>query len=483
MPSAKGTTRRPSRPTSNRRTYGSRKKSSATPFIIIGCIVVLGILGFAIYKMTSGPTSHLDLNKLEKYVNSTNTTPLQLKDGEAVYLDFSNGMNAAFASNEAKDVLQALGNKLNGKNSSTTFYSLANNQITELSAGSDTQLYNHIMNPSSYDNQSAPIQAALEKIVADKTAALLITDYEEYNNGRIQQAAYAKESFIQWLASGGTIFFYEWDYTEGNKQKKLFVTVFDDSYYRLVSKVSDAMGLVSNSFIKHFVLGGQDFAFPEQMSQDGANYRNANGKDIVTCVNHFINYNKPSADAEGHPEAFSPLSNLYGPMAQYYSLGTDWEGVTINAEGRDDFHLFSKLYVDFNAQSGYDITQIEARAFNVTETVDSIGSSKNNVAQEVSKFVTSSMIKASDMPGYQEIFVDLTEGFNPKKLPAGMGIADLIRINIQISKATPRIEEARNFFEWEGNNSLAASVINTLQASEVNPTGRVLFSYYINVNH
>ena len=89
------------------------------------------------------------------------------------------------------------------------------------------------------------------------------------------------------------------------------------------------------------------------------------------------------------------------------------------------------------------------------------------------------MVKASDPKGYQEIIVDLDDAFNSKKLPAGMTGGDLIRINLQISEATPRIEEARQFFSWEGNNSLASSVINTLQSADVTPVGRVIFSYYI----
>ena len=479
MPNARGNSR-PSRSNSNnRRRNGGSKKKSLTPFIIIGCVAVLALLGFAIYKMIGDGHTELDVNKLDKYVAESNTLPAQLKDGEAVYLDFSNGMNAAFASNEAKEVLRALVDKLNGKSSAATFYSLANNKITELETNSDTQLYNLIMNPGSYDNQSAPIQAALEKIVDDDVPALLITDYEEYNNGAIQQAAYAKESFINWLASGYTIFFYEWDYTEGAKAKKLFVTVFDDSYHRLVSKVDDAMSQVSNGFVNQYVLGGRDFAFPESMPQDGANYRNAKGKDVVTCVTHFVNYNKPQANAQGDPEAFAPLNSLYGPMAQYYEFGTDWEGITMNAEGRADFHLLSKLYVNFDAQSGFDIKQVEARAFNMTETIDSVGTQAKIVAPEVLKFVKSSMVKASDPKGYQEIIVDLDDAFTSKKLPAGMTDSDLIRINLQISEAAPRIEEARQFFSWEGNNSLASSVINTLQSEDVTPVGRVIFSYYI----
>lgn len=437
------------------------------------------MLGFAIYKMFKDTGHSFDLKKLDQYVAESNMQPAQLKEGEAVYLDFSNGMNAAFADDEAKEVLRALVNKLNGKSSAATFYSLANNKITELETNSDTQLYNIIMNPGSYANQSAPIQATLEKIVADDVPALLITDYEEYNNGAIQQAAYAKESFTNWLASGYTIFFYEWDYTEGTKRKKLFVTVFDDSYHRLASKVSDAMSQVSSGFVNQYVLGGRDFAFPESMPSDGANYRNAKGKDVVTCVKHFVNYNKPHANAEGNPEAFAPLNSLYGPMAQYYELGTDWEGITMNAEGREDFHLLSKFYVDFGAQSGFDIKQVEARAFNMTETIDSVGTPAKIQAPEVLKFVKSSMVQVPDTQGVQEIIVNLDENFNSKKLPAGMTATDLIRINIQISEVAPRLEEAKSFFGWEGNKSLSASVINTLQSSKVNPAGRVIFSYYI----
>lgn len=482
MPSAKGSRRRSPQPSRNRRPSGNKKSSTPTILIIVGCVAVLGLLGFGIYKLLGSPEDNFNAANLDKYVEASSPTPLQLNDGEAVYLDFSNGMNSAFASGQSKEILKALVNKLSGKTTDATFYSLANNKITELASESDTQLYNRIMAPSSYANQSAPIQAALEKIVSDKVPALLITDYEEYNGGLIQQAAYAKESFINWLTMGGTIIFYEWDYTEGAKQKKLFVTVFDDSYYRLASKVSDAMAVVDNSFVNQYVLGGRDFAFPEQMPTEGANYRNSKGQDIVTCVPKPKNYNDPKAKASGDPNAFSPLANLYGPMAQYYPMPVDWEEVVVNAKGLADFHLLSKLYVDFDAQSGYDITAIEARAFNVQETVDSISANVQIEPAEIQNFVTGTMTKAADLPGYQEIIVDLAEKFNPQHLPTGMRMADVMRINICISAAKPKIEEARAFFTWEGNNSLAASVINTLQASEVNPTGRVLFSYFIKSN-
>ena len=59
-----------------------------------------------------------------------------------------------------------------------------------------------MMNSVNYKKQRAPIEKTLERIILNNQPALLMTDFEEYNGGLIQKAAYAKKYFIDWLAKG-----------------------------------------------------------------------------------------------------------------------------------------------------------------------------------------------------------------------------------------------------------------------------------------
>ena len=80
--------------------------------------------------------------------------------------------------------------------------------------------------------------------------------------------------------------------------------------------------------------------------------------------------------------------------------------------------------------------------------------------------------------GWDEITVDFHERFDGT-FAAGINPADLIRIEIIIDEAKPEINEARDFFSWQDNPSLANSVLETLTDPGCSPKGRVLYTYYL----
>ena len=468
---------------------------------IIGCFVYL------IYKLAQSPDYTFSRTDLDKYIEVTHRENL-LGDGASIYVDMSDGMNSAYAEPLGRNILQAVINKM-AANDVIRFFELAEGNIDPINM-SHTQLYNYMMNSVNYKKQRAPIEKTLERIILNNQPALLMTDFEEYNGGLIQKAAYAKKYFIDWLAKGYNITFYKWDFTEKEKSKHMFLAVFDDNANRLNSLIQNA-AVGAAPQIRTFVLGSRDFAYPTASQylslKQGGNYHNSKGLDIVTNVledggvEAYISYAKPLATAEGAPGKFAPLNKLIGSFSEYYPIGVSWTNALTNsrqmaeagiAEADAYKHLLSHLYIDFDAQSGFSVDEVEVRVFNMQKTMEQIASVlKDSISTEMTKslgeirnpevneFLIASMNKVStDMGEWSEINIDFAPQFNGN-FPGNMKSSDLLRANIVISKASPRLEGIDDFFGWEGNPSLANSIRETLTAKQCNPEGRILFSYYL----
>lgn len=494
MANRRGQTQRRSRGENSRRENGGSK----TPIIIVACVAALVGLGVLIYTIWP-PTSSFSRESLDEYVAAEYKENV-LNPGASVYLDFSNGMNSAYASPESQQILKNITNKLIGENLAIKFNSLAEGKITPLEGLSQTQLYNKIMDAKSYVKAGAPIEITLKEIIEKNQPAVLITDFEEYNSGAIQLAAYAKDYFIDWLSKGYNITFYKWDYNEGSKAKHLYIAIFDgQGNAALLSMVQDAIAQSGSTGIDRFVLGGKDFAYPivsnYPSSKQGGSYHDNEGQDIVSCVledgssESYICYAKPIAEANAaeSPKKFAPLNNLYGPVVEYYPLQQRWVDIIANADAMKDHpdmpfkHLLGNIYINFATQDGFDINEIEARVFNVMAEVSN-DTTRTQEPFEVLDVFTANLEsvneKIDNIGGWNEITLDFSPHFkgtfNEKTLAT-----DLLRVNIVISKATPKREKIESFFAWDGNNSLASSVLNTIESQKVNPQGRVLISYFI----
>ncbi|MBD5340284.1 MAG: hypothetical protein HDR94_01780 [Bacteroides sp.] len=488
---------------SRSRNRSAKKGGSSTSKIVIVALSLIALagIGFGVWKLLA-PTEDYKFSRkhLDTYIKlKSNIHPELLGDGAGVYVDMSDGMNFAYSSAESKAILQGVINKF-ANDRAINFYELSNSQISPLELG-HTELYNYMLNPANYKKQKAPIEKTLEKILSANQPALLMTDFEEYKGGVIEQAAYAKRYFIDWLAKGYNITFYKWNFTENRKEKNMFLAVFDDNANRLNNLVATAVKL-SNPNLATFVLGGREFAYPVSSLypslKEGGNYHNSKGQDVVTNVlsnggaEDFISYSKPFASANGEAGKFAPLDNLYGALAEYYPIGVSWADAISNSKqmqqegiaSEDIFnHLLSNLYVDFGAQNGYNIEAIEVRTFDMHSTMKEIANNDSTYtepnAPEVNVFLTADMKTPDGIPsGWKEITVDFDPKFNGT-FTEGISGSDLMRANIVISKVSANINEAIGFFSWPGNMSLANSVKETLIAGSSNPQGRILYTYYL----
>lgn len=97
---------------------------------------------------------------------------------------------------------------------------------------------------------------------------------------------------------------------------------------------------------------------------------------------------------------------------------------------------------------------------------------------EVNEFLSCDL-EDDDLPeGWYMVSVDFHKKFDGT-FASNTDPSHLFRANIVIAEAKPEIEKAREFFAWDGNQSLANSVVEALTAPTSNPEGRVLYTYYL----
>lgn len=498
-------TRKASHSPASRRSRKSNTNGSSRFLYVCIALCAVAVIGIVVWLLTRQSGYLFQRAHLDKYIEITKSSNT-LGDGASVYVDMSDGMNYAYATPESQSMLQAIINKL-AANRAIEFFELSDAKIIPLDK-SHTELYNYMLNSKSYNKQKAPIETVLNQIVSNRQPALLMTDFEEYKGKIIEKAAYAKKYFIDWLASGYNITFYKWDFIERGKAKHMFLAVFDDNSNRLKSLVENAVRITDPN-IETYVLGSREFAYPTSTQylslKQGGNYHNNKGKDVVTAVlensgiNDYICYAKPFATATGVPGQFAPLDISFGTYAEYYPLGVKWTDAIENAKRmqepgisqEDKFtHLFRNLFIDFDAQDGFSIGDIEIRVFDMQNTMRAIGEciasgDSLNIKEiesinkpEINMVLTAGMESDNLPSGWKEIYVDFDNQFNGTFM-GGIPSTNLVRANIVISKVTPEISKAISFFGWDGNPSLSNSVKETLTAASSNPQGRILFTYYI----
>lgn len=501
--------RRVSAASTHRRSGGGRsssQKKSPVALIIVIALIAAGLVGAGIWYVLASGQYSFQRNQLDSYIENSPKTNI-LDDGAGVYVDMSDGMNSAYASPDAQSVLQGIINKL-AANKAIEFYEMANLEIDELELP-HSELYSYMLNPASYaSKQQAPVEEALEEILDRNQPAVLLTDYEEYRNGQIYTAAYAKKYFIEWLAKGFNITFYKSAFNENGRQKYMFVTVFDDNANRLGGLVHNAIAMANNPAVEMYVLGARDFSYPTYTDypslKQGGNYHNKDRQDVVTAVQEnggaedYVSYTKTVASASGNG-AYLPLDGQAGIFAEYYPLGVDWASAVklsqdMAADGIDPgnkySHLLSKLFIDFGAQSGFTIDNVEVRVFDMNGVMQAMSGQMsankpdmkavNAVsAPELNMMLTAAMQPVAGKPeGWEEILVDFHPDFKGS-FTNGIDPSSLLRANIVISSATPNIARAEQFFSWPGNPSLVNSVKEALTAGSSNPCGRVLYTYYL----
>lgn len=480
-----------------------------------GALMALGGLAGL---FSCGGSGGFTRSALDKYVELETVVANQqhaMNPGVSVYVDFSDGMNAAYGTPQSQEVLRKVVNALTDAKKQPDFFSLADSKITPLELP-QTELYNAIMSGKNYTMPKAPIEETLKTIVEKSQSALLITDFEEYNGDKIQQQNYAKTYFIEWLKKGYNITFYKLDYKEKGKDKHLYFTVFDSQEDAFGEKIENVLSSYVGNGVDKFVLAGPQCSYSlatnYPSSIKGGSTHNASGEDLVSAVwedgkeEAYITYSYNAPDMKGTP--YSAFKTYYGPLTAYYPFGSEYSDILSNIEATkeegvepaDRFkNLISKLYVNFTVQNGFDIKALEVKVTDYQDSMtrfmercDTLTQDKPDPTileglgegkQVLDMFtVAISPVELQELKGegWNEILFNFDERFKGDTPPSMADKKDLLKAEIVISEATPN-SDIDSFFAWPGNNSLSESVRNTLKDESVNPKGQVVATYYIKV--
>ncbi len=435
----------------------------------------------------------------------------------SAYFDFSDGMNWAYQNDTTKTLLQSIVNKITGDNN-TSVFSLANNTITPLKK-KQTDLYNTIIDASSYQNLNAPIEKTLSKIVKDGNSALMVTDFEEYTpDGKVQHQNFAKPYFEKWLSQGNDITFFITDYVENGLAKHLYYIIFDKKSHSLLSKVEEALASRPVNY-KRFLLSTNPCHFTTKYMAaiKGGCYHDENGEDVVSATIE-----------DGSGEGFTKYEGL---NAEYYPFGCNWKDIVSNAQAMKEpgvakpfSDLFRNLFVDLSNQDSYIIKKMDVKAYDVQADFDKFIAFKEALKNKpkMIKDENGSPIadlsgdagtyydeKGNMLPDYiyrpqslapiedmlvlnQTLFsntlksspkqVELAIDFNPKfsgeiaNYPTG----DMIRIDIVVADCMPNYSNLDKLFSWGGNTNLSEAIRNTLQ--DLNLVNRPVYSYFVKTN-
>lgn len=460
-------------------------------------------------------------NRVEAYHNAIFANTNTAKSGNvALYIDFSAGMHTAFANPEIKNLTGDCFNAILGDKFDV--YKLVSGEVTPLEVTNSTELGQKVNDPKEYLNKRAPIQKAVEKIVASNNDALLITDFEEFQNDKeVTSTAYLKISFSKWLAKGNSIHFFVANYAEGKVTKHIYFTVFSygtPNVQSLLSKLEPKLALLNAKFdlsTKSFKLStayegektGGIFYDPQGESEGK--------KNILDLKDGYVNGEKKGSNYE------------------FYPLGVDWKTIAELHDSYKEQHQFNdffrKLLIDLSNEDSYVYGDFEVKVYDVSEDFEqfykcleaknhkpklskgndgeakfadnetdpiAIGcynpdgslkaewefSPKNPVAQTEVFTLNQQLFKNTkgDDKKNTELGVSFDPKFNVKNIQNPRG---LLRVDVVLKSAQPNLSNPiLDQFKWINasgvpNTALRASIVNTLQ--DFKPENQVIYSYYI----
>ena len=116
---------------------------------------------------TFKPLNEVDKHIVNYYNQSMPQSATSKQGNPSIYVDFSDGIIQAYSSNaQNKEIISSLAQKLADKND---WYGLGKsyNGIGKLEFVDDRDLFNKVTTPGNYVDLMAPIEKAIEKIVAN----------------------------------------------------------------------------------------------------------------------------------------------------------------------------------------------------------------------------------------------------------------------------------------------------------------------------
>jgi hypothetical protein len=460
-------------------------------------------------------------NRVGAYHNAIFANTGTAKSGNvALYIDFSAGMHTAFANPEIKNLTGDCFNAILADKFDV--YKLVSGEVEPLEVVNSTDLGQKINDPKEYLNKRAPIQKAVEKIVASNNDALLITDFEEFQNDKeVTSTAYLKISFSKWLAKGNSIHFFVANYLEGKVPKHIYFTVFSygtPNVQSLLNKLEPKLALLNTKFdlsTKSFKL-----STAYEGEKTGGIFYDPQGKSEVTknildLKDGYVNGGKKGSNYE------------------FYPLGVNWKTI---AELHDSYKeqnqfndFFRKLLIDLSNEDSYAYGDFEVKVYDLSEDFEQFSkcleaknhkpklskgndgeakfadnetdpiaiacyspdgslksewkfSPKNPVAQTEVFTLNLPLFKNTkgDDKKKTELGISFDHKFNVKNIQNPQG---LLRVDLVLKSAEPNLSNPiLDQFKWINvsgvpNTALRESIVNTLQ--DLKPENQVIYSYYI----
>ena len=459
--------------------------------------------------------------RIEAYNNTIAPNSANSKSGNpALYIDFSSGINKAFADPVIKGMMTNCFNTVLAEKFDV--YKLGSNKITPLNISNTTELGQQVSNPNQYADIWAPIQSAVEKIVEGNNDALLITDFEEWQkNIEVTNTAFLKIPFSKWLEKGNSIHFFIADYNEAGVAKHLYFTVFNcgnPNGSSMISKLEAQLAPLTTRYdlsIKSYKLRT---GYPSEKA--GGVFYDPTGKsdaakNILDLKESYVNGLKS------------------GNHYEFYPLGLDWNTIgelhTTYADQSQFNDFFRKLYIDLSNDDSYTFGDFDVKVADVTTDFENF--SKSDEAKKhqpklakgsngearfadnetdpiaLSCYNTDGKIKEQWIYkseaglALNEVFmlnkslfdntkksdnknVEFGVSFDPKfNIKNIQNLDGLVKTDIVLNTAIPNLTNPKlEKFQWVNtkhvpNTALYESIKNTLQ--ELKPGNKVIYSYYI----
>lgn len=489
---------------------------------VLGILIFLAACGSKDTKDPFAKTNFYDQElgkRIEAYHNTIAPNNANSKSGNpALYIDFSSGINKAFADPAIKSMMTNCFNTVLAQKFDV--YKLGSNKITPLNVANTTELGQQVSNPAQYADIWAPIQSAVEKIVDGNNDALLITDFEEWQkNSEVTNTAFLKIPFSKWLGKGNTIHFFIADYKEGSVDKHLYFTVFNcgnPNESSMISKLESKLGPLTTRF---------DLSTKSYKLRTGYASEKSGGV--------FYDASATSDKTKNVLDLKDTYINGLKDHFEFYPLGLDWENIdklhkAYSSQNQfNDF--FRKLFIDLSNDDSYTFGDFDVKVSDITTDFENFSKAEeakkhhpklakgNNGEAKLADnhgdpialmcyntdgklkdqwiykpeagialnevFILNKTLftntKASDNKN-AEFGVAFDPKFNVKNIQNPQG---LVKVDIVLNTAAPNLANAKlSKFQWINakhvpNTALLESIKTTLQ--ELKPTNKVIYSYYI----
>lgn len=460
--------------------------------------------------------------RIEAYNNEKNPNLANDKTGNpGLYIDFSSGVNQAFKKSDIREKIIGCYNTL--ITDKPDVYGLGSNQVAIIKDVNPTALGQMIDNPTTYKDIFAPIQKAVEQIVDKNNDALLITDFEEWqNNTEITSTAFLAPSFSKWLSKGNSIRFYIADYSENNISKHIYFTIFSCGNANDNSMLTKLRGSLSS--LTSYDLSNKQYVLTTKYAtaKSGGIFTDETGKSDK--AKNILDLKDSYVDGTKNGNAF-----------EFYPLGVDWKTIAgLKDSYKDQFkNFFRKLFIDLSDENAYTYGDFDVKVNDVSDDFTyfskcreaenhkpKLAKGKNNGENKFADDETDEIAlgcynsdgtlldewkyKPKESSSLPEVFtlnkdlfihtkaddnknaefaVAFHPNFNLKNIPNADNC--LIRVDIILNTATPNITNpVLDNFKWTNskkieNKALRESILATLQEPSVKPNNKIIYSYYV----